>query len=591
MIKEKAKKNVETNTPPADEAREYAESIINTVREPLIVLDHDLRVVSATRSFYKAFKVNPEETVGQLIYDLGNQQWDIPRLRDLLETILPQKTTFDDYEVEHDFADIGRRIMLLNARQIERAWGKERIILLAIEDITERRQLETLLADSEKRYRRLFETANDGILLLEKSQGHIVQANPAMTLMSGYSNQELLGKRLEDIGFPDNLGTVQELLQALEQDGIMHYKDMPIQKKTGQVLYSDIYMVDKADLVQCNIRDITERKQAEAAARAFLDNIINTIADPAFVKDDKRRFVLVNEALCAIVGRPRESLIGENGDDMFPEKEVEVFRRMDDIVLDTGKENVNEEFLTNLSSGEARTIVTRKTRYVDPAGKKFLVGVIRDMTERKQWEESLRKSEERFRQVAENTKEWIWEVDGDGLFTYTSQVAEEMLGYTPEEIVGKKYFYDFFPADKKEQTKEELLTSFASKNSFANYVNSYVHKDGGIVFLETSGLPILDSRGALLGFRGINIDITERQKLEAQLRHSQKMEAIGTLAGGIAHDFNNILNVIMGYGVMVLDTLDTENPAREDMNEVLTAADRAADLTRRLLVFSRKKTC
>jgi MFS transporter, NNP family, nitrate/nitrite transporter len=117
---------------------EFAESIINTVREPLIALDQDLRVVTVSRSFYEVFKVNPEETVGQLIYDLGNKQWDIPKLRELLETILPQKTTFDDYEVEHDFADIGRRIMLLNARQIKRVLGKKRIILLAIEDITER---------------------------------------------------------------------------------------------------------------------------------------------------------------------------------------------------------------------------------------------------------------------------------------------------------------------------------------------------------------------------------------------------------------------------------------------------------------------
>ncbi|MGC1401824.1 MAG: PAS domain-containing sensor histidine kinase [Thermodesulfobacteriota bacterium] len=123
-------------------SQEYSESIINTVREPLIALDQDLRVVSVSRSFYEVFKVKPEETVGQLIYDLGNKQWDIPKLRELLETILPQKATFDNYEVEHDFASIGRRTMLLNARQIQRVWGKERIILLAIEDVTERREIE-----------------------------------------------------------------------------------------------------------------------------------------------------------------------------------------------------------------------------------------------------------------------------------------------------------------------------------------------------------------------------------------------------------------------------------------------------------------
>jgi len=123
-------------------SQEYSESIINTIREPLIALDQDLRVVSVSRSFYDTFKAKPEETVGQLVYDLGNKQWDIPKLRELLETILPQKTSFDNYEVEHDFAFIGRRTMLLNARQIQRVMGKERIILLAMEDISKRREIE-----------------------------------------------------------------------------------------------------------------------------------------------------------------------------------------------------------------------------------------------------------------------------------------------------------------------------------------------------------------------------------------------------------------------------------------------------------------
>ncbi|MEI8094393.1 MAG: PAS domain-containing sensor histidine kinase [Spirochaetales bacterium] len=124
------------------QTQEYSESIIDTVREPLIALDQDLRVVSVSRSFYEVFQVKPEETIGQLIYNLGNKQWDIPQLRELLETILPQKTTFDNYEVEHEFSTIGRRTMLLNARQIQRLLGKERIILLAIEDITARREIE-----------------------------------------------------------------------------------------------------------------------------------------------------------------------------------------------------------------------------------------------------------------------------------------------------------------------------------------------------------------------------------------------------------------------------------------------------------------
>ncbi len=153
---EKARKELEVAKLSEDESREYAESIINTIREPLLALDQDLRVVSVSRSFYDFFKVKPEETMGQLIYDLGNKQWDIPKLRELLETILPLQATFDNYEVEHDFATIGRRTMLLNARQIQRAFGKEQIILLAIEDITDRREIEIGL---EKAHEELGELA------------------------------------------------------------------------------------------------------------------------------------------------------------------------------------------------------------------------------------------------------------------------------------------------------------------------------------------------------------------------------------------------------------------------------------------------
>ena len=160
-------------------SRQYAENIVNTVREFLIALDQDLRVVSASRSFYEVFKVNPAETVGQLIYDLGNKQWDIPGLRDLLETILPGKASFDDYEVEHDFAVIGRRVMLLNARRIEQPWGKARIILLAFEDITERRHLGEMLEGSEEmRYRRLFETASDGMASSFSKKARALSSTP-----------------------------------------------------------------------------------------------------------------------------------------------------------------------------------------------------------------------------------------------------------------------------------------------------------------------------------------------------------------------------------------------------------------------------
>lgn len=141
------------------EAREYAECIINAVREPLVVLDVNFKIISVSRSFYDIFKVKPEETIGQLIYDLGNRQWDVPKLRELLENILPKSISFDNFEVEHDFPGLGRRTMLLNARKITRPSGKPNIILLAIEDITESKTILDGLREEIRRLETLQRTA------------------------------------------------------------------------------------------------------------------------------------------------------------------------------------------------------------------------------------------------------------------------------------------------------------------------------------------------------------------------------------------------------------------------------------------------
>ena len=127
------------------DASEYTQSIVSTVREPLVVLDDKLRVISANRSFYRTFKVTPEMSENTLLFDLGNRQWEIPKLRELLEEVLPEKTSIEDFEVEHDFPAIGQKTMLLNARRIQGGTGATHMILLAIEDITERKVAEEAL--------------------------------------------------------------------------------------------------------------------------------------------------------------------------------------------------------------------------------------------------------------------------------------------------------------------------------------------------------------------------------------------------------------------------------------------------------------
>ena len=124
-----------------EDASAFAQAIVDTVREPLIVLDHDLRVIAASRAFYMKFKVNRDETQGKLLYALGDGQWDIPRLRLLLERIVPEQGVMEDYEVEHDFPGIGQCTMLLNARKVFYEAGSHTNILLGIEDVTTERAL------------------------------------------------------------------------------------------------------------------------------------------------------------------------------------------------------------------------------------------------------------------------------------------------------------------------------------------------------------------------------------------------------------------------------------------------------------------
>ncbi len=152
---------------------------------------------------------------------------------------------------------------------------------------------------------------------------------------------------------------------------------------------------------------------------------------------------------------------------------------------------------------------------------------IDEITKRKAAEDAQRKSEERFKQVAENAGEWIWEVDVNGLYTYSSPVVEEILGYKPEELVGKKYFYDLFSPEKRESLKRAALEFFQKRKTLRRFVNSNIHKKGNLVYLETSGAPIVDGEGNLLGYRGVDTDITEQRQTEELYRTVTESSQIG----------------------------------------------------------------
>ena len=251
----------------AQDALAYAENIIATLHDPFLVLDKELRVVTANGSFYRTFQVTPEETQGSFLYDLGSHQWDIPRLRTLLEEVLPKNHAFQDYEVEHDFQALGRKIMVLNARRIGKPEAPSELILLGIEDITARKEGEEALRVSEVQYRRLFESAKDGILILDARTGRITDANPFMTHLLGYSHADFLEKEMWEIGlFKDRSGS-EAAVRELQANGYIRYAHLPLETADGRLVDVEVvantYQQDHRPVIQCNIRDITERRRLE----------------------------------------------------------------------------------------------------------------------------------------------------------------------------------------------------------------------------------------------------------------------------------------------------------------------------------------
>ncbi len=246
----------------------YADDIIATLREPFVVLDGDLRVKTANRAFYHSFHASKEETENRLLYELGAGQWNIPGLRTLLADILRSQTpSFHDFEVEHDFPVLGPKIMLLNARRFPPDSKHPELILLAIEDITAHKQAEVAVQTSEVRYRRLFETARDGILILDAKTLKIIDANPFMTEMLGYSRDEFMGKELWEIGLFGDKQASQAAYEELQEKGYIRYDHLPLQAKDGKraevEFVSNVYQVDHRPIAQCNIRDIGERSRLE----------------------------------------------------------------------------------------------------------------------------------------------------------------------------------------------------------------------------------------------------------------------------------------------------------------------------------------
>jgi two-component system CheB/CheR fusion protein len=249
----------------SEAARDFAEGIVETVQHPLLVLDHQLRVERVTSAFYKVFQVTPEETHGKDLFSLGNGQWNVPKLRMLLEEALTRDIPFRDLEVEHTFPHIGRRTMRLNARRISGRGQTNHTILLAIEDVTERKEA------AEIQYRRIFETAKDAILVLEGESGRVIDVNPYFLEMTRYPREEVVGRAFWELTAFLKAEEAGRLVPEAMEKEVVRFDSVRSQAHDGRQLIVEMmanrYRVRGEVLIQVNIRDVTQRRQAEEDLR------------------------------------------------------------------------------------------------------------------------------------------------------------------------------------------------------------------------------------------------------------------------------------------------------------------------------------
>lgn len=264
------------------DAVKHAQDIIAIVREPFLVLDSSLHVVTANPAFYKGFKVLKKDTEGVLVYELGNQQWNIPKLRKLLEDILPKKKETKGFKVVHNFPSIGQKVMLLHARQIDSV----QLILLAIEDVTEVHKLEESNIKREERFRALIENSADAVALINP-KGKVLYSSPSTKSVMGYTQNEFQKLRNPfELAPPDDRKFVTKLFEELlKKPGSNAHAIYRIKHKNNKLIWIESTMTNLIEdpnvgAVVINYRDVTDRKDHERQKEEFIGIVSHELKTP-----------------------------------------------------------------------------------------------------------------------------------------------------------------------------------------------------------------------------------------------------------------------------------------------------------------------
>jgi len=544
---------------------DYSKGIIATIREPLVVLDKNLQVLSANRSFYRFFKVKAGETVGKLIYDLGNRQWDIPALRHLLETILPQKAVFNDYEVEHDFPTIGKRILLLNARRIPRPPKEAQRILLVFDDITERMRLEHTLQASEQRFRLAFEAAIDSILLVDKISGRVLNSNLSAQHSFNCSMQMLLKKNLWELDILKDHQQFEQISEELEKTGTVELSNRTIRIRGGGQFYADINLMGRPTVIQCNIRDITERKQTQILQEAVYR--IATAAETTKSLDDF--YPKIHQIISSVM--PAENFyitLYEETQNLlrFPyfkdakDKpllvKVQPGKGLTAYVLRTGKsllctqavhdelERQGEVKLLGVPSAiwlgvplvvEGKTIGAMVVQhYSNPTAYgereqhmlEFVSTQVAIAIERKQAEEALRESQRRLVTLMGNLPGLAYRCKNDPNWTmeFVSDGCYPLTGYQPADLISNarlSYTQIIHPKDR--QMVWDVIQAELKKKQPYQLNYRIITSNGEERWVWEQGQGIYDPGGNLLALEGFITNITELKRAEAGHNQSEAL--------------------------------------------------------------------
>ena len=516
----------------AQKAWELAENIVDTVREPLLVLDPDLRVISASRSFCQVFHVTQEESEGQLLYDLGNGQWDIPALRKLLEEILPQNTRVNDFEVEHEFEDIGQRIMLLNARRIYRETNNTTTILLAIGDITERKRDRAALYERVKELSCLY-----GIAEMVEREGSTldeIYQETANILPQSWQYPEITCAK---ISLGDSEFTTANFTHSnwrLSADIRAHgsvagkvevaYLEERAELDGGPFLREEQQLIDG---VAERLGRITERKRAEEAlaeSAARLSATLLGIGDAVISTDAKGCIDLINPVAQALTGWSQEEGVGRSVREVFH------------IVNEETGDEVESPVAKVLAKGKVvglanHTILIAKDGSkvpIDDSGAPIIgedglvsgvVLVFRDITERKKAEKALNIAEERYRSLVAIMTSAVWATNEVGAFVERQYQWEEFTGQPWEEHKEWGWSNAIHPDDRDRVKK--LWTDALEKKTTYYSSGRMIRPNGKYCYYEAVGAPLLASDGSIREWVGTVTDITERKRAEEMLRASE----------------------------------------------------------------------